>query len=72
MRPGLSEAILELKNVTYRKDTITLLNNVSFSLAKGDNVTIFGPEGSGISSLFDIIIRANADFEGDVFYKGVA
>ena len=49
MRPVLSEAILELKNVTYRKETITLLDNVSFTLTKGDNVTIFGPEGAGIS-----------------------
>jgi ABC-type transporter Mla maintaining outer membrane lipid asymmetry ATPase subunit MlaF len=70
VRPCLSEAILELKDVTYKRDSITLLDNVSFSLAKGDNVTIFGPEDSGISSLFDIIIRANASFDGDVFYKG--
>jgi len=66
----LNETILELRNVTYRRETITLLDDVSFSLTRGDNVTIFGPEGSGISSLFDIIIRGNAKFDGDVFYKG--
>ncbi len=63
-------AILELQNVTYKRDTVTLLDNVSFSLTKGDNVTIFGPEGSGLSALFDIIIRGNAQFDGDVLYKG--
>lgn len=66
----MDEAILELKNVTYRKNTVTLLDNISFSLKKGDNVTIFGPEGSGISSLFDLVIRGGADFEGDVLYCG--
>ncbi|HOP64485.1 MAG TPA: ATP-binding cassette domain-containing protein [Spirochaetota bacterium] len=66
----MNETILELRNVTYRRETITLLDDVSFSLTRGDNVTIFGPEGSGISSLFDIIIRGNAKFDGDVFYKG--
>ncbi len=66
----MERSILELKNVTYRRETITLLDNVSFSLAQGDNLTIFGPEGSGISSLFDIIIRGSSEFEGDVLYKG--
>lgn len=63
-------AILELRNITYKRDTVTLLDNVSFSLTKGDNVTIFGPEGSGLSSLFDIIIRGDAKFEGDILYNG--
>lgn len=66
----MSEAILELHNVTYKRDTITLLDNVSFSLTRGDNLIIFGPEDSGIAPLFDIIIRGNAEFEGDVLYKG--
>ena len=49
---------------------VTMLDNISFKLRQGDNLTVFGPEGSGITSLFDIIVKADPDFQGEAFYKG--
>jgi phospholipid/cholesterol/gamma-HCH transport system ATP-binding protein len=66
----LEELILEVKNVKYTRDGVTLLNNISFSLKKGEAMVIFGTEDSGISHLFDVIIRGDVSFEGDVLYKG--
>ena len=66
----MSDLILDVQNVTYALNGITLLNNISFSLKGGDNLLVFGPESSGITSLFDLIIRAETGYQGDVLYKG--
>lgn len=66
----MSDLILDVQNVTYTSNGVTLLNNISFSLKEGDNLVIFGPESSGITSLFDLVVRAVPDFEGDLLYRG--
>jgi len=66
--------ILRVQNLTkiYGKgDTaVTALNNVSFSVEKGQFVVIIGPSGSGKSTLLHIIGGVDTPTSGKVFIDG--
>lgn len=66
----MNDLILDVRNVTYKVNDMILLNDISFSLKRGDNLLVFGPEGSGITNLFDLIVRTDSGYEGDVLYNG--
>ena len=66
----MGDLILEIQNVTYRLNDMTLLDDISFNLKQGDNLLVFGPESSGITNLFDLIVRTDTGYEGQVLYKG--
>ncbi len=75
---------LEIKNLVKKIDNIKILNNISFSVNKGEILTIIGPSGSGKSTLLRCInqlekidggtIKINSDVlvdtnnNGDVMY----
>ena len=50
---------IEFKNVTftYEDTNITALNNISFTINKGETVAILGKTGSGKSTILDLIAR---------------
>ena len=64
--------IIELKDVSfeYRKDLKTL-QNVSFSVAKGDFVCILGHNGSGKSTLAKLIMGLLKSSSGEILIDGV-
>ncbi len=66
----MSDLILDIQNVTYSVNGLTLLNDISFDLKQGDNLLVFGPEGSGTTSLSELILHTDSGYEGEVFYKG--
>ena len=43
----MNKELLEVQNITYKVGFKTILNNISFSLDKGQILTIIGPSGSG-------------------------
>ena len=53
------EGKIEFKNVTftYEDTNITALNNISFTINKGETVAILGKTGSGKSTILDLIAR---------------
>ena len=55
--------LLEFRNITVMKGSARLLDNVSLTIAEGENVAILGPNGAGKSSLVKTINRE--------FYPGV-
>jgi len=69
VRKKLTRKLLELKNISYKAKSGIHLDNLSFDIMHGESTLIFGPEESGISELFDIIIKVTKDYEGEVFYK---
>ena len=66
--------ILKVENLTkiYGKDMakVTALNNVSFSVEKGEFVAIVGASGSGKSTLLHIIGGVDRPTSGKVYIDG--
>ncbi|MCC6455325.1 MAG: metal ABC transporter ATP-binding protein [Caldilineaceae bacterium] len=57
-RPVVHDAsapALELEGVTVRYEGMPALDNVSFSVRRGDQVAVVGPNGAGKSTLFNVI-----------------
>jgi iron complex transport system ATP-binding protein len=49
--------LIELENVTVRRDERVALDGVSISIAQGEHVAILGPNGCGKSTLIKLISR---------------
>jgi ABC-type transporter Mla maintaining outer membrane lipid asymmetry ATPase subunit MlaF len=49
-----TEYYLELENVSYKRDTLVLLNNISFKVSQGEFLTIGSGDISGKSSLLKL------------------
>ncbi len=69
--------MIELHNISkyYEnkglKETIPVLENISFKVEAGDSVAIVGPSGSGKSTLLNIIGTLDNPSSGDVMINGV-
>jgi putative ABC transport system ATP-binding protein len=74
MKGSLLMEILRVENLTktYGKGNtaVTALNNVSFSVKKGEFVAVIGPSGSGKSTLLHIIGGVDTPTSGKVFIDG--
>jgi lipoprotein-releasing system ATP-binding protein len=69
----MDQKILEAKNVTkYFHDPITyqVLKEISFSVNRGDFVSVIGKSGCGKSTLLYILSTMDTDYEGDILIDG--
>jgi branched-chain amino acid transport system ATP-binding protein len=66
----MPQPILSLENLTKRFGGLVAVNDVSFSLDKGDLVSIIGPNGAGKTTLFNLVTGQFLPTEGRVVYKG--
>ncbi|KAB7664878.1 ABC transporter ATP-binding protein [Bacillus sp. B1-b2] len=66
--------ILEIKNLqkeyTLGGETVKALDNVSFSVNKGDFIAIIGPSGSGKSTLMNMIGCLDTPDSGEYYLDG--
>ena len=58
-------SILEVKNLKVSYNTSPVLEDISFSLDKGDALAVIGPNGSGKTTLFKAILGA-IPYEGEI------
>lgn len=67
-------AIITISHLTktYKRDKqeITVLNDVSLDIAKGDFVALMGPSGSGKTTLLNIIAGIDRPTNGEVMIDG--
>lgn len=64
--------LLELKNVTkYYNNTVPALAGVSFSVRKGEFVSVIGPSGAGKSTLLRCINRMIEVTGGEIYFDGI-
>ncbi len=69
----MDQKILEAKNVTkYFHDPITyqVLKDISFSVNRGDFVSVIGKSGCGKSTLLYILSTMDTEYEGDLLIDG--
>jgi Fe-S cluster assembly ATP-binding protein len=64
--------ILEIKNLTLKKDGRILLDNINIEIWQGYVHAIVGPNGAGKSTLANTIMGLSGyrDFTGDILYDG--
>ncbi len=69
----MHNTVLEAKNISkYFHDpaTVKVLNDVSFSIEKGEFVSIIGKSGCGKSTLLYILSTMDTDYEGELILDG--
>ena len=66
-----SMALLEFQNVSKSYDNVTkALSDITFSIEKGEFVSIIGPSGAGKSTLLRCINRLVDASEGTIIFDG--
>ncbi len=62
---------IEFKNVSFSYgDDVDVLNNISFSLEKGETLGIIGSTGSGKSTIISLMLRLYEPDSGEIFLDG--
>jgi ABC-type branched-subunit amino acid transport system ATPase component len=62
--------MLEIRRVTKRFGGLTALNDVDFTVRRGELVGLVGPNGAGKSTLFNIVAGALPPTSGQVVLEG--
>ena len=64
--------MLEFKNITfkYQEDEYTMMNDLSFSVEKGEFISIIGASGCGKSTIFRLINGLEKPQGGGIFING--
>lgn len=72
--PKKGQKILEVKNIckTYqaKNGEVMALNNINFSVEKGEYISIIGPSGCGKSTLLSIIAGLEPKTDGEIYIEG--
>jgi len=66
----MNEPYLAVKNLSYTLNNQAILQDISFSIEKGDILVIIGPNGSGKTTLLKNIIGALTPTKGEVLING--
>lgn len=68
-----SNSLVEFRDVSfgYKKDHKFALNNLNFSISKGQKVALVGPSGSGKSTVLDLLLALQIPDQGSVFIDGI-
>jgi branched-chain amino acid transport system ATP-binding protein len=62
--------LLEIKNLTKAFGGLIAVNDISFSVEKGEILGLIGPNGSGKTTTFNCIMNVFPITSGDILFKG--
>jgi subfamily B ATP-binding cassette protein MsbA len=65
------EKSIEFKNVTFKYDDVTILDNINFTIEKGKTVALVGSSGAGKSTLADLVPRFHDVTTGELLIDGI-
>src|SRR5699024_5963379 len=66
----LKSPILKLNNLHYEVENKKIIEDINFTVDKGEIVTIIGPSGSGKSTLLKLVGSLILPTKGEVLYAG--
>ncbi len=61
---------IELKDVTFSYGDNIVLQNVSFTINRGEKIGIVGLSGAGKSTLFKLLLKEYENFDGEILIDG--
>ncbi len=64
-------AVLEVKNLNFGYNDINLINGLNFEVEEGQVLCLFGPNGSGKTTILDCILGLNKIRKGEIIIEGV-
>ncbi|MBQ4102558.1 MAG: ABC transporter ATP-binding protein [Oscillospiraceae bacterium] len=64
-----SEILLEARGLSRRFGGLLAVDNISFSLQKGENIAFAGANGAGKTSLFDLLTGFSHPTEGEILIR---
>lgn len=68
---NIKEGAVEFKNVKFEyKDGVPVLNDISFSVDKGETVAFIGKTGCGKSTLMNLLLGFYEGYEGSILIDG--
>jgi len=70
----MAEVILDAKHITkyfYEPDKFQVLKGISFTVNKGEFMTLVGKSGCGKSTLLYVLSTMDTDYEGELILNGV-
>jgi branched-chain amino acid transport system ATP-binding protein len=67
---GAPPCLLDVRNVVVRFGGILALQDVSFTMTRGDIVGLIGPNGAGKTTLFNCLSRLYQPASGDILFNG--
>ncbi|MEM0231276.1 MAG: ABC transporter ATP-binding protein [Candidatus Woesearchaeota archaeon] len=65
-----SRELLRVEDVRFERDKNEILKGISFSVNKGELLSIVGPNGSGKSTIASIIMGIKKQDSGRIFFNG--
>lgn len=66
----MTDLAISIGRKYFARDNIVALQNLNFSVAAGRFVALVGPSGAGKTSLLNIILGLDDDYEGEVLING--
>lgn len=63
--------MIELKNVTKRYDSLTAVDNVSFSVKAGEYFALLGPNGAGKTTIVKMLLDFTRPTSGSLSLSGI-
>jgi branched-chain amino acid transport system ATP-binding protein len=66
----MSDALLELKDVTIKFGGVTALNGVNLTVNKGEILALIGPNGAGKTTVFNVVTGVYQLTSGAILFEG--
>jgi ATP-binding cassette, subfamily B, bacterial MsbA len=62
---------IEFRNVTFKYDDVTILDNINLTIEKGKTIALVGSSGAGKSTLADLVPRFHDASSGELLIDGI-
>lgn len=66
----MQDNVLEVRNLTKKFRNFTAVDNISFSLKKGEILGLLGPNGAGKTTTIQMLLGVMQQTKGEIFYFG--